>query len=117
MERQSRLLASVIIFVYFTLAFNAYACLVPLYGGIQVSMGSDCSMPQEQSARQQCDVFKTVGIQGVPSTQPAGDLAHALTVTLSAPTQEPLISASIFMESGPPVCIQDPFARTLVLRL
>jgi len=118
MERQSRLLASVIIFVYFTLAFNAYACLVPLYGGVQAKTGSDCSMPQEQPAREQCDVFKTVGIQGVPSMQPAGDLAHALTVTLSAlPTQEPLISASVSMGSGPPVFTQDLFALTSVLRL
>jgi hypothetical protein len=118
MERQSRLLASVIIFVYFSLAFNAYACLVPLYGGVQLKTGTDCSMPQQQPAREQCDVFKTVGIQGVPATQPAGDLAHALIVTLSAlPTQEPLISAGIFMGSGPPVFTHDLFALTSVLRL
>jgi hypothetical protein len=104
--------------VFFLLSFNAYACLVPLYGGIQLSMGSDCSMPQEQPAREQCDVFKTVGIQGVPSTQPAGDLAHTLTVALSAlPTQDPLISVRVLVGSGPPVFTQDLFALTSVLRL
>ena len=112
------LTATGLMVIYFLLSFNAYACLVPLYGGGQVKTGSDCSMPQEQPAREQCDVFKTVGIQGVPSMQPAGDLAHAVTVTLSAlPTQEPLISASVFVGSGPPVFTQDLFALTSVLRL
>jgi hypothetical protein len=114
----SRILSMALAVVFFLLSFNAYACLVPLYGGGQVKTGSDCSMPQEQAAREQCDVFKTVGIQGVPSMQPAGDLAHAVTVTLSAiPIQEPLISASVFVGCGPPVFTQDLFALTSVLRL
>ena len=118
MERQSRLLASVIMLVYFTLAFNAYACLVPLYGGVDVMSGSDCSMPQEQPARQQCDAFKTLGIQGVPSVEPVSHLSHTVTVTLSAiPVREPLILVRIPGGSGPPVLIHDPLARALVLRL
>ena len=118
MERQSRLLASVIMFVYFSLAFNAYACLVPLYGGVDVMSGSDCSVPQEQPARQQCDAFKTLGIQCVPSVEPVSHLYHTATVTLAAlPVPEPLITVRVSGGSGPPVLIQDPLAHALVLRL
>jgi hypothetical protein len=118
MERQSRRLASLVIFVYFTLAFNAYACLVPLYGSVNVMSDSDCSMPQEQSARQQCDAFKTLGIQGVPSLQPVSHLYHTVTVILSAiSVHEPLVSVRVSGGSAPPILRQDPLARTLVLRL
>ena len=118
MERQSRRLASLIIFVYFTLAFNAYACLVPLYGNVDVTSGSDCSKPPDQPARQQCDAFKTLGIQGVPSVEPVSHLYHTVTVTLSAlPVQKPLISTRVSGGSGPPIFFQDPLARALVLRL
>jgi hypothetical protein len=118
MERQSRLLATVIMFVYFTLAFNAYACLVPLYSGVDVMSGSDCSMPQEQPARQQCDAFKALGIQGVPSVLSGIHLSHTATVTLPAvPVPEPLISVRVSGGSGAPVLIQDPRARALVLRI
>jgi hypothetical protein len=80
--------------------------------------GSDCSMPQEQSARQQCDAFKTLGIQGVPSLQPVGHLSDTVTATLSAlPIQELLIAARVFGGPGPPVLVQDPLVRALVLRL
>jgi hypothetical protein len=118
MGSQSRRLASVMIFVYFTLAFNAYACLVPLYGSVNVTSDSDCSMPQEQPARQQCDAFKTLGIQGVPSLQPAGHLYHSATLALSLlPVLEPLISTLVSGGFGPPILSQDPLARTFVLRL
>ena len=118
MGRQSRRLASVLIFVYFTLAFNAYACLVPLYGSVDVMSGSECSTPQDQPARQQCDAFKTLGIQGVPSVEPVSHLYHTPTVTLAAfPVHEPLISVRVCGGSGPPILIQDSLARALVLRL
>jgi hypothetical protein len=51
--------------VVFLLAFsfNAYACLVPLSGTSDASMGDGCSTPIEQSARQLCDAFKTLGVE------------------------------------------------------
>jgi hypothetical protein len=104
--------------VYFLLSFNAYACLVPLYGGVEVTSGSDCSMPQEESARQQCDAFKTLGIQGVPSLLPGIHLSHDAMVTLATlSVREPLFPVRVSGGSGPPVLIQDPLPRTLVLRL
>jgi hypothetical protein len=113
-----RIWAMTLTTVYFLLSFNAYACLVPLYGGIEVMSGSDCSMPQEEPARQQCDAFKSLGIQGVPSVDPVSHLSHTVLGALSAlPVHEPLISVRVSGGSGPPVFIQDPLARALVLRL
>ena len=104
--------------VYFLLSLNAYACLVPLYGGVEATGGSDCPMPQEEPARQQCDAFKSLGIQGVPSLDPVSHLYHAVTAALSAlPVHEPLLSVRVSGGSGPPILIQDPLARALVLRL
>ncbi len=104
--------------LYFLLSLNAYACLVPLYGGGNAMSGSDCSMPQEQPARQQCDAFKALGIQGVPSVDPVSHLSHTPTLALSTlPLRQTLISVRVSGGSGPPVLIQDPLARALVLRL
>jgi hypothetical protein len=45
-------------------------------------------------------------------------LYHTVTVALSAPpVHEPLISGRVSGSSGPPLLIQDPLARSLVLRL
>jgi hypothetical protein len=113
-----RIWAMTLATVYFLLSFNAYACLVPLYGGIEVMSGSDCSMPQEEPARQQCDAFKTLGIQGVPSLLPGIHLSHTSTDTLAAlPVREPLISVRKTGGSDPPVLVQDPLIRAVVLRL
>ena len=118
MERHSRRLASVIIFVYFILAFNAYACLVPLYGG-QADQYSDCSIPQEQSAQQYCDDFKSLAVQSVSSLQPQGHVVALQTVAVecSPPVQESLSYRNLFTRGGPPPFAQDSLALTFVLRL
>ena len=104
--------------VYFLLSFNAYACLVPLYGSVEVMNGRDCSMPQEEPARQQCDAFKTLGIQGVPSLLPGLHLSHTAMVALAAlPVHQPLMLVRVSGGSSPLVLLQDPLARALVLRL
>jgi hypothetical protein len=113
-----RIWAMTLATVYFLLSFNAYACLVPLYGSIEVMNGSDCSMPQEEPARQQCDAFKSLGIQGVPSVDPVSHLYHTVIVALSVlPASEPLILVRVSGGSAPPDLIQDPLIRALVLRL
>src|SRR5438105_3506945 len=87
---------------YFLLAFNAYACLIPLYGGVQVATGSDCSMPQEQPARQHCDAFKTVGVQTVSSIQPLSDVSHELAMALvSVLFLRPVAVSPLYLEAGP----------------
>lgn len=52
-----------LILLFLGLSFNAYACLVPLYGTAGSTMGSGCSTPDEQAARQFCDAFKTLSVQ------------------------------------------------------
>lgn len=79
--KRAPLIACTLAAVYFLLSFNAYACLIPLYGGVQVAKGSDCAMPDEQPARQQCDAFKALCVQTAPSAlQPVDFLAHAVAV-------------------------------------
>ncbi len=104
--------------VYLLLSFNAYACLIPLYGSVQVAQGSDCTMPDEQSANQFCDAFKTLSVQNAPSALQLVDfLAHAVAV-------EPLglqlflspqhASPKLWNEPPP---TEDILALTSVLRL
>jgi hypothetical protein len=112
------LTATALVFIYFLLSFNAYACLVPLYGG-QADQYSDCSMPQEQSAKQYCDDFKSLAVQSVSSLQPQGDVIalQAAAVEFFPPVQESLSSWNLFTRGGPPPFAQDPLALTSVLRL
>ena len=117
--KRAPLIAVALAVVYFLLAFNAYACLVPLYGGIQVANGSDCSMPQEQPARQQCDAFKTLSVQTVPPFQPLPDThaqgwAHDLT---STSILQPIASLHRTVFGGPPLIRVDILDLTSILRL
>ena len=68
-------LALFLIVLFLSLNFNAYACLVPIYGGMKVSQGSDRSTPQEKSASQFCDKFKSLAVQS-SSDLPSGSLSH-----------------------------------------
>jgi|SRR5437870_276295 len=112
------LTATGLMVIYFLLSFNAYACLVPLYGG-QAAQPSDCSMPQEQSAQQYCDDFKSLAIQSVSSPQSLGDVvALPLAAADSSPPVEQLSpSRNLFTRGGHPPFAQDPLALTSVLRL
>ena len=55
-------LAVTIVVFLLAFSFNAYACLLPLSGTTDASMANGCSTPEEQSARQLCDAFKTLGV-------------------------------------------------------
>lgn len=105
--------------LYFLLSFNAYACLVPLYGGMEVAPGSDCTMPQEQPARQHCDAFKSLSVQTTPQALQAVDLStHAVVAVEPLAVQSflspPHLSARLWGASLP---IDDVLALTAVLRL
>ena len=56
-------LAGSLVVLFFTLSFNAYACLLPVNGVMTTPMGNGCSTPAEQPVYQFCDAFKTLGIQ------------------------------------------------------
>ncbi len=75
MRSFSKLLALVLIGLFLSFSFNAYACLVPIYGGMKVSQGSDCTEPGEEPASQFCDGFKSLAIQS-SSDIPSGGLSH-----------------------------------------
>src|SRR2546422_11334054 len=73
MRRTRVFLAGFLVLLFLGLSFNAYACLVPLYGAVDATMGSGCSSPEEQTARQFCDAFKTLAVQAGAEHQPAID--------------------------------------------
>ena len=112
------LTATGLMVIYSLLSFNAYACLVPLYGG-QADQYSDCSMPQERAAQQYCDDFKSLAVQSVSSLQPQGHVValQAADVGFSPPVQEWLSSRNLFTRGGHPPFAQDPLALTSVLRI
>ncbi len=119
MTRPRAFLPPVLVLLLLAFSFNAYACIVPLYGGASAAKGSDCSAPAEQSARQFCDTFKTLGMQSLPDLQPVSDSlafcpedATSLALLLSVPA--PGIPASGHVGESPP---QDLLLKSSVLRL
>ncbi len=118
MKRPSFIAVSLAV-VYFLLALNAYACLIPLYGGIQVTKGSDCTMPQEQPARQHCDAFKALSVQTLSSVQPLPDsLSHVVAGDLLAVTiLNPTVSLHHDLSVGPPFLERDTLTLISILRI
>src|SRR3989442_12936003 len=77
--KRAQLIAVALAVVYFLLAFNAYACLLPMAVGVGMEQGSDCAKPQEQPARQQCEAYKSLGVQTASSAlQAIAFSAHAI---------------------------------------
>ena len=68
--KRAPLIAATLAVVYFLLAFNAYACLVPLYGGATVEKTRDCAMPQKPPVQDPCASFKSIGVQTHATFQP-----------------------------------------------
>src|SRR5690606_5066706 len=63
MQSFQRPLTLFLITIFLLFSFNAYACLVPVYGGIKVTQGSDCHKSAEQSAFKFCEGFKSLAVQ------------------------------------------------------
>ena len=105
--------------VYFLLAFNAYACFVPLYGGAQAATGSDCAMPTEPPVRDACDAFKAIGVQSLSSAQPLPD-CHSQ-VVVGEPVAIPMLAsvqpARYDFSGSPPFLDRDPLSLTSILRI
>ena len=117
--KRAPLIAVALAVVYFLLALNAYACLLPMAGGAVMEQGSDCAKPQEQPARQLCDAFKTLGVQTVPPFQPLPDThaqcwSHDLT---SISILHPVVSLHRNVFGGPPLIRIDILDLTSLLRL
>ena len=113
--------AGMLILLFLGFSFNAYACLVPLYGTAGSAMGHGCSTPDEQSARRFCDAFKTLSVQSAAELpppheidgQPIGSEDTALwSVRVSRTAHSRRVCEP--PADGPP---QDLFLKTSVLRL
>jgi len=117
--KRAQHIAVIVAVVYLLLAFNAFACLLPMSGGAVMEQGSDCAKPQEQPARQLCDAFKSFGVQTVPPFQPLPDthvqgLAHDLTSTAIL---QPIFSLHRNVFGGPPLIGIDILDLTSILRI
>ncbi len=117
--KRAPLIAVALAVVYFLLALNAYACLLPMAVGVVMEQGSDCAKPVEQPARQLCDAFKSFGVQPVPPFQPLPDthaqgLAHDLT---STSILQPMASLHRTVFGGPSLIRIDILDLTSILRL
>ena len=72
---KARLLLVVsLILLFASLSFNAYACLIPLFGTTATSMGNGCPTSDEAPARQFCDAFKMLAVNSPFDSYP--DLDH-----------------------------------------
>jgi hypothetical protein len=71
------LLALFLLTLFLAFSFNAYACLIPIYGGVKVNQGSDCTKPGEEPAAQFCNGFKSLAFKSSPDVSSAG-VSHSV---------------------------------------
>ena len=119
MRRVRVVFAGALVLLLLVFSFNAYACLIPLFGTPQATMDSGCSEPQEQPSRQFCDTFKTLGVQASLEPHRAVDCqticpedTASLSLLFSLTAQSS--RAYAHPADGPP---QNLLVRTIVLRL
>ncbi len=75
MFRVGTLLNSLLILLFVGFSFNAYACLLPLFGDSAAVMANGCPTPEQQPTPQFCDVFKTLSVESAKALDPDDD-AH-----------------------------------------
>ena len=88
-------LASLLAILFLLFSINAFACLVPIYGGAHAMEGSNCAQPGEESAKQFCDHFKKLIVQSTQEADPG--IAYDL-----APAWDMIISTMALIESPNP---------------
>ena len=112
-------LAILLAIFYFALSFNAYACLLPLYGGVEVAQGSECAIPKEPPVRDACDAFKTIGVQVLSSVQPLPDFHFqgAADELVSVPILASVLSRHYDRSGQPPFLERDLLSLTSILRI
>ncbi len=118
MRRARAFLALALVLLLQGFSFNAYACLLPLFGAPGM-MQSGCMDPGEESARQFCDTFKTFGVHTLPDLQPATDTLafcpeNTASLSLLLNLHAPGIPAAGYLGDGSP---QDLLVKSSVLRL
>ena len=91
-------LASLLAILLLLFSINAFACLVPIYGGSTTMDGSNCAQPGEESAKQFCDHFKNLLVQSPQETDPG--IGDDLT-----PAWDTMISTMGLVESPNPAVL------------
>lgn len=100
MRTFQKLLAFLLIALFLSFSFNAYACLVPIFGSMKVSQGSDCTTPGEEPASQFCDGFKSLAVQSGPDIS-SSDLANlVLPRNISSLFSDPVTTSHLFLLSA-----------------
>ncbi len=79
MRTSSKLLAVLLIGLFLSFSFNAYACLIPIYGDRDLVPESDCTTPGKEPSAQFCDGFKSLAVQA-SSDMPSGELSQFVIV-------------------------------------
>ena len=110
-------LTSVSLLLFFALSFNAYACLIPLYGSAPKTMGATCPAEDEQTSWRFCDTFKTLGFNGDNADHWISPLAgtESAFTSVSDPINRLALSERVVQYSlRPPL---DTLLKTTVLRI
>lgn len=119
MQRTRVIFIGALVLLLLIFSFNAYACLLPLFGVPQAAMGGGCADQQDQPVRQFCDNFTTLGLHAASDFHHSVDAQGVspadtvpLTWLMSLSTWTPLIQG--YPAQRPP---QDALVRTTVLRI
>jgi hypothetical protein len=118
-HQATSVLAGTLIVLFFTLSFNAYACLLPVNDFTAGAMGDGCSTPDAQPIYQFCDTFKTLGVQSADKTHINNDCQilcseDTASLALLAVLTSPGNRLSDHPTVGPP---QDLLLKISVLRI
>jgi len=119
MQLMPKLFALFLVTLFLSFSFNAYACVIPIYSGMKVSDGSDCSMPGEEPASQFCKAFKSLAVQSGPDLSSSG-LSHFVLPSSIAPTFFEPVTISPFLsvpERGDLLPSRDILVQISVFRI
>jgi hypothetical protein len=112
------LLVTVLVLLLQAFSFNAYACLLPLSPITESGDMRDCPTSQEQTPRQLCDTFKTMGVSTSAALNPALD-SHTLCPEDALSASPTVLFPSLVksLADHPTAPPQEVLVDTIVLRL
>ncbi len=119
MQRIRVIFAGTLVLLLLLFSFNAYACVLPLFGVPQAAMGGSCADPQDEPVRQFCDAFTTLGLHAAP------DVHYSVDAQLVSPAEAASETSLLTLSPSRPNCHgypaqrppQDAVVRTTVLRI
>ena len=113
------LLAVFLVFLFFALSVNAYACLVPVNDVTSAAMENGCSTPNEQPVSQYCDAFKTLSVQSAGTLPLNSDYQTICQEDTASLAHLVILTPHSSRLSDPPVVgpLQDLLLKISVLRI